>query len=421
MAMVRYDSAAAEWRAYWPLVLTAMVGFILTAALGFSFGVMMPSIEKEFGWTRAQISTGPMLISLVGIILSTAAGYGIDRIGARKVGIAVAISMSAIIALMSTMTNSLWHWWLLWGIFAVIATATPTAWLAPVTSLFVKGRGLALAFTLTGTGIAGGLIPVFCQYFVEHYDWRTGYLALGLLLGAVTVPLALLFWRGAEEFSAKAERGDGGALPPPPETLPGMTVRQGFASANFYMLFAGSSISGVTAAAIIMNLVPILVSTGISAGEAAAAAGAYGVATIAGRFIGGGAMDRFGAKWVMVIATLVGATLPISLLLSPGAVWVAVAAVAINAFAGGVKAPAVVYLVTRYFGPRSFGTLYGTISISQALAVGIGPLIANHTFDVSGDYTPVLWIAIPAVLISTTLYALLGAHPEFTRREEKVP
>lgn len=414
MRIVHYDSAAAEWRAYMPLVLTAMAGVTLSATLTFTLGVMMPSIEAEFGWTRAQISTGPMLVSFAGLLLATAAGYVIDRIGARKVGIAVAITMSSVIALMSTMTDNLWHWWIIWGIFALAATATSTVWLAPISSVFVKSRGLALAVTLTGTGIASGLAPVFCYYFVENYDWRTAYLVLGLILGAVTIPLVLLFWRGAEEFSPQSEDGDGDA--PAPETLPGMTVREGFTSANFYKLFAGYVISSVAGIAIILNLVPVLISTGISAGEAAAIAGAHGLSSIAGRFIGGGAMDRFGAKSMMIIATLGAAALPLGLLLSPGSVAVAVAAVTINAFMGGMKMPAIVYLISRYFGPRSFGTLFGTISISSSIGVGIGPLIANHIYDVTQSYTLVLWVATPAVLVAAALYALLGRFPDFAEQ-----
>jgi MFS family permease len=415
--IVHYDSAAAEWRAYTPLVVTAMAGVALSATLTFTLGVMMPSIEAEFGWTRAQISTGPMLVSFAGLLLATAAGYVIDRIGARKVGIVVAITMSSVIALMSTMTDNLWHWWIIWGIFALAATATSTVWLAPISSVFVKSRGLALAVTLTGTGIASGLAPVFCYYFIENYDWRTGYLVLGLVLGAITIPLVLLFWRGAEEFGRQSEDGQGEETrgqAPAPETLPGMTVREGFTSANFYKLFAGYVISSVAGIAIILNLVPVLISTGISAGQAAAVAGAHGLSSIAGRFIGGGAMDRFGAKPMIIVATLGAAALPLGLLLSPGSVAVAVAAVTINAFMGGMKMPAIVYLISRYFGPRSFGTLFGTISISSSVGVGIGPLIANHIYDVTHSYTLVLWVATPAVLVAAALYALLGRYPDFS-------
>lgn len=418
MATAGLGSASAEWRAYWPIVLTATIGMTLASAVTFTLGVMIPPIEEEFGWTRAQISSGPMLVSITGIILATGAGYAIDRLGARKVGIAVTLTMSGIIALMSTTTNNLWHWWLLWGIFGLAAAATSTVWLAPVSSLFVKGRGLALAVTLTGTGISGALVPVFCHYFVENHDWRMGYLALGLLLGAVTIPMVFLFWRGAEELAVEPEAE---AAPPAPDILPGMTAREGFTCPNFYKIFIGYIISSIAGVAIIMNLVPVLIFTGVSAGEAAAIAGAHGLTSIGGRFVGGWAMDRFGAKWLTVTATLGAAALPIGLLLSTGSVTVALIATSINAFMGGVKFPAIVYLVSRYFGPRSFGTLFGTISISTSVGVGIGPLIANHIYDITQSYTPVIWAAIPALLIAATLYASLGRPPEFADPAERQP
>lgn len=420
MPIIHHATAAAEWRAYTPLVLTGMVGVALAATLTFTLGVMMPAIEAEFGWTRAQISTGPMLVSFGGLLLATAAGFVIDRVGARKVGVAVAIIMSSVLVLMSTMTNSLWHWWAIWGLFAAAAAATSTVWLAPISSLFVKSRGLALAVTLTGTGIASALTPVVCHYFVENYSWRTGYLAIGLVLGAVVIPLVLIFWRGAEEFGAQPDVNTDESKDAAPEMLPGMTVREGFTSANFYKIFAGYVISSVASIAIIMNLVPVLVSTGISAGQAAAVAGAHGLSSIAGRFIGGGAMDRVGAKKMIIISTLGAAALPLGLLLGSGSVTAAVAVVTINAFMGGMKMPAIVYLISRYFGPRSFGTLFGTISISSSIGVGIGPLIANHIYDMTQSYDLVLWVAVPTLAVAASLYALLGKYPDFAQPRQVI-
>jgi MFS family permease len=406
MALASFESSPAEWRAYWPLVLTGIFGMILAASISLTLGVMIAPLEQEFGWTRAQISSGPMLISITGVLLSTAAGYAIDRLGARKIGIAVVVVMTGSLALLAGTTDRLWHWWLLWGLFGIAGAATSTVWLAPISSLFVKGRGLAVAVTLTGTGIGGAIIPPFCQHFVEQGQWRKAYLALGLGLAAVTIPLVLRFWRGAEEFIARphpTELAEGAT-----DTLPGMTPREGFASPEFYKMFCAFTLALTATVAVVINLVPVLVEAGLTAREAAGIAGANGLAVIAGRLVGGWVLDRVGAKILTVVTTLGCIVLPAGLLLGSGSLPIATGAVLLAAFLGGVKYPAVVYLVNLYFGPRSFGTLYGTISIAAALAVGAGPLAANYVFDVNKSYSPVLWAVIPALAVAAALYASLG-------------
>ena len=83
MATVALGSAGSEWRKYWPLVAATTMGMSLAALLASVFGVMLGPIEEEFGWTRAQISSGPAVVSIMGLFLATPAGYVIDRIGAR--------------------------------------------------------------------------------------------------------------------------------------------------------------------------------------------------------------------------------------------------------------------------------------------------------------------------------------------------
>jgi cyanate permease len=48
------------------------------------------------------------------------------------------------------------------------------------------------------------------------------------------------------------------------------------------------------------------------------------------------------------------------------------------------------YLLTRYFGLRSFSTLYGLTWTFYAIAGAIGPVLMGHVFDRTGSYTATL-------------------------------
>lgn len=400
--------AYSELRAHWPLVLTASLGMALAAAMVIMQGVIIVPIEKEFGWSRAEITSGSLIVSVLGLLLSTAAGYAIDRIGARRIGIAVAVTMSGALMLLATTTDNIWHWWLGWTLYGLAATATGTVWLTPISAKFDRNRGIAIAMTLAGTGISGTLLPVIATYVVEHHGWRAAYFVVGAMFAAIMVPLTLFVWRGAEE------RGN---ADDPQEALsaelPGMTVGEGFRSPNFYVVAATMLISTTAYVAISVNTIPILISLSLSAAQAAAIAGSQGLSGIAGRFIGGWALDRMPAKWLVCGAIVCTLSVPVTYLVSPGNIPLIFAMVTLGSVMSGVKYSGIVYLVSRHFGPKSFGTLFGTVSIAPAIAAGVGPVLASYVYDVTRSYSLAIWAALPALVLAALLVTMLSRYPNF--------
>lgn len=403
--------AYSELRAHWPLVLTACFGMALAAAMIVMQGVMIVPIEEEFGWTRAQITSGSLIYSALGLLLSTAAGYAIDRIGARRIGIAVAVTMSGALMLMATTTNNIWHWWIGWTLYALAATATGAVWLTPISAWLDKGRGVAIAMALAGTGISATLLPILATFVLEHHGWRTAYFVVGAVFAVIMVPLTLFAWHGAEERPTKADRQDRTEA----VKLPGMTVGEGFRSPNFYLLFATFLISTLAYVAISVNTIPILISLNLSAAQAAAIAGSQGLSGIAGRVIGGWALDWVPAKWLVCGAILCTLSLPLTFLAAAGNLPLIFAMVTCASVMSGVKYSGIVYLVSRHFGPKSFGTLFGTVSVAPAIAAGVGPVLASYVYDVTRSYSLAIWATLPAMAIAAGLVAMLSRYPDFER------
>lgn len=402
-------SSGSEIRSHWPLVLTSSMGMALAASMPIMLGVMIVSIEHEFGWSRARISSGSLIVSVLGLLLSTASGYAIDRIGARRIGIAVAVTMSGALVLLATTTNNIWHWWIVWTLYGLAATATGTVWLTPISARFDKSRGLAIALTLAGTGISGTLLPIIANAVLEQNGWRAAYFVVGAIFAVIMVPLTLFVWHGAEE-RADAGTSDGTE---PAAILPGMTAGEGFRSPNFYIIVASMMISSIAWVALSVNTIPILISLHVSAAQAAAIAGSHGLAGIAGRFAGGWALDRVRAKWLVCGATLCTLCLPLTYIVAPGNIPLIFAVVMFGSVASGVKYSGMVYLVSRHFGPKSFGTLFGTVSIAPAVAVGVGPMLASYVYDVTRSYSLAIWATLPAMAIAALLITLLSRYPDF--------
>lgn len=313
-------SAATEWRSNWTLVMAAAAGVSLSAVSTSSLGVMMEPMEQEFGWSRAQISFGTSLVSFIGMALATLAGLAIDRIGARIVALAAASLMCIGIGLMSAVQGEIWQWWALWALVGISASAMPTVWVASVSSHFVAARGLAVAIALSGSGISTSLVPIIAQRLVAAEGWRAAYIGLAVIWAIVVLPLALLFFRNGRAAPARSAQGpsvQGPSVQDPAAELPGLTARQGFASAKFYKLALAAFFSMSAGVAIILNLVPVLRSTGLTPVTAASVAGIIGIATITGRIAGGWLMDRMSAGTLAAISSVGAGVLPLVLLLVP--------------------------------------------------------------------------------------------------------
>ena len=69
----------------WWVVFSSTLGLMVTQGpvMTFSFGVFLPSLESEFGWSRGQISLALTLTILAAALVMPLAGRVLDAVGAR--------------------------------------------------------------------------------------------------------------------------------------------------------------------------------------------------------------------------------------------------------------------------------------------------------------------------------------------------
>ncbi len=403
--------AASEWRQHWSVVLASIFGIGLVTVYLYSTGIMIAPLEKEFGWSRAEISSGPTIVAVVGCIVAPFMGMAIDRFGARRIAIIGVIALCSALALLSQAGPSIWSWWLLWGVMAMCHPfIKPTVWVAAVTSLFTTGRGMALAVALCGTSVGTGLTPLITFYLVENFGWRGAYMGLGAIWLTVTLPLVLFGFYSIADTQRRARQRDPATAPP--AILSGLSKSKAMRSIKFVKIATATAAISAASTALGMNMVPILTEANIPRGTAAIIAGVTGISGIIGKLSGGYLIDRYDAAKVVGYATACPAISALLLIFLPGSVPAAICAVAIVGLALGIEFDGVGYLASRHFGLRNFGFLYGTMVGLLALTSGIAPVLANHAFDVTGNYLGLLWAIVPIALVSGILFATLGPYPE---------
>jgi MFS family permease len=402
-------TAREEWKAYWPLPLAAGLGNVGSIIHIYALGAFMAPLSAEFGWSRAEISSGITVSNSGTAILGLIIGWLVDRVGPRKVGIVGVIAMATAFALLGNATGSYANWLFLWFLIALAATATQTTiWTSAVTSRFDRSRGIAIALTIAVNGAAATLLPILATLAIEGFGWRHAFYAVAGGWIAISLPMILLFFRGAAEEHLAANPGQ---RQPASAHLPGMDVKEALTSLAFIRLAITGCLFSFVAMSLIVHFVPILTDRGVPPLEAASVAGIVGLASIAGRFVTGYLLDRFPAERV----ALIGLSLPVlsALLLLYGDTVLAYSvAAAIAGFSLGAELDVLIYLTSRRFGLKRYGTIFAVIMVAMTVGTATGPLTAGAIYDRFGSYDNYLMLLIPLVLIAALSVGTMGRAPK---------
>ncbi len=404
------EEAKAEWRAHWPVVMSGGFATTLLMVYMYSTGVMIAPLQSEFGWSRAQISSGPMLVALTTVALAPFVGATIDRYGPRRIGLSGASLYCVSLACLSLTTSAIASWWLIWLAVGITSTAVnPAVWSAGVSGLFSASRGLALAITLTGTGLGTMLVPLVGAFFLELYGWRTAYVCIALSWAVSVIPMIYFFFHGAQDKLRMGKIGPGDSLANPRSAV---TRRDALTSPKFLKIAVASCGITLVVTAVNVNMVPLLTDNATPLATAARIAGLAGIGSVLGRLVGGYLLDHFNANLVGGITVAIPVLSLAILAVLPGSLLLAAFAVFTLGIAIGVEYDAVAYITVDHFGIHNFGTLFSTIAGLLALVGGFGPLAMNYIFDMTGSYSPMLWAFMPVCVISSALFLTLGSPDE---------
>lgn len=364
----------------------------------------------------------------------------------------------------------------------------PITFTRPVATWFLANRGTALAIALIATGMFGALAKYFAQYMATEYSWRVAYVALGFLPILIALPVNLLALRDVEDTqasdstitrfklpimlvslagmagflgvvalqvtglinkngwqweyalpivfgvlvlfplvmmvvgnirtSAPRRKGDGAG------PVSGHSLGEALREWRFWVLALSFVPISYAVGAIIPNIERVLTASGMEMEQAVGLAAITGLAVLGGRAIGGYLIDRF---WAPAIAFV--------FLASPAfALWIlaqpdlsangAKIAILMIGFGAGVEYDFMAYIVSKYFGMRSYSAIYGAIYGFFALGAGLGPGIMasiaggggmrvvgwNTGWFVGEDWSFTLLTAAVILFVSTVPLLFLGRY-----------
>jgi MFS family permease len=161
----------------------------------------------------------------------------------------------------------------------------------------------------------------------------------------------------------------------------------------------------------ITHLSALLTDRGITAANAALCAAVLGGSSLLGRVVVGWLLDRFFGAHIAFAVNLITA-LGVFLLARASNFPAGCLAAALIGIGAGGEAAITPYLLTRYFGLRSFSTLYGLTWTFYAAAAAIGPVILGRAFDATGSYASLLVVLAAALGLAAGANLLLPRYSD---------
>jgi len=381
------------------VVLFCIVGLALWG-LPFYYDFMV----QQFGWTRAQVTSGNALSKLlVGPVSGFIAGWIIDRFGPRRVMMAgILMAGAALVGLGWVSTLGMFYLFYFFNALGYVCGG-PLPNQVLLSRWFDKSRGKAMGFAYLGIGIGGATVPWISHALIQHFGWQAALRYMGVLIIVVSLPLAFFV---KEAPPANAENGPVGFR----KTSGTAEVMSAFKTLPFFLLTLGSMCSIAAVSGTQQNLKLFLsLDRHFTQADAARVLSLVLSCSIVGRLLMGWLADRFPKKYVMLLTyLLVAAGIPFLFLGHTKATLYVSAAI----FGVGLGGDYMVIplMTAEIFGMQVLGRLLGVILTAGGIAEAVAPWLTGRLRDATGNYSESCILLVVIALLGAA--AVLGPEPK---------
>ncbi len=405
----------------WLVVIASLLGLLVGAGpvLIFSAGVFLKPVTAELGITRGDLTSGVLLATFFTAASCPVVGWFLDRYGTRRVMIPGILLYAIVVAGFGFMQTT--PWFLIPLIFAAVGLVggiqTPIPYAAAVAQWFDRQRGLALGIATAGVGLGVALLPPFLAWMIENFGWRNAYFGLAIAIVVLAwVPVAL-FVREPPSLTRAAQRRAGVDLT---AALPGTPANMAFKQWRFWALSIAFFLGVMAINGTLVHLIPLLTDRGVPLQLAARTLSGAGIAIILGRILAGWCLDRIWGPYVAMCffaIPMVG----IALLGSGAGGLVPLAGAVLCGMGIGAEIDLMAFFLSRYFGLKAYGKIYGVMFAIFNIGTGVGPWLSGQSFDMFHSYGPIFIVYEVALAITVLLFVRLGPYPYPAPKREDAP
>ncbi|MCI0824048.1 MAG: MFS transporter, partial [Chloroflexi bacterium] len=354
-------------------------------------------LEREFSWSRTQLSLAFSLTRVEGTVMGPVAGYLVDKLGARRM-VQIGLPVMGVGFLLFSQVHNLWQFY---GAFVVMSMGAGLGtWLPMMTALnhwFQARRSIAMSLAMEGFAVGGILLVPALVWAIDpeqpdRLGWRLTAAIIGLAVIVLAFPVSQLVRNRPEDYGevpdgraarARLERStEAGA---PRVQGPEYTWQEALRTRSFWVITIGHACSSVVIVTLTVHLGPMLTDRGFSLPTVgwvvATYTGVGAIFTLIGGYIG----DRVPIRWALFGFSVIQSAAVVVILFAETAAAVYLFAVVFGIGFGG-RTPLTSAIRGVYFGRRAFASITGVSMIPMNIMMLVFPLFAGIMFDLKGNY-----------------------------------
>jgi MFS family permease len=405
----------------WVMVGVTFLAALISAGSVGAPGVFIVPLQREFGWSTAEISSALSIRFILFGLMAPFAAALLNRYGLRKVTLtAQLLVVSALLA--SLAMTKVWQLMLLWGVVIGVGTGMTALVLGATvaTRWFSARRGLVVGI-LTASVATGQLIflPLLAS-LTERHGWRVALALMCIMLCVAAFAVLMVMCDRPSDVGLRPF-GDNGIEPlpaPPANTAPILaaalgTLRDVSKSPVFWALFMTFAICGASTAGLIqVHLIPMCMDFGIPQVQAASLLAAMGVFDFFGTIMSGWLSDRYDNRWLLFwyygLRGLSLVFLPFSdftfyglslFAMFYGLDWIA-------------TVPPTVRLTAQRFGAERANLVFGWIFAGHQIGAGAAAFGAGLSRTLLASYLPAFFAAGALCIVAALLAVSITKAPK---------
>jgi MFS family permease len=408
----------------WDVLAASFLILFLSSGARFTIGIAFKPLLAEFGWSRSDVSLAALLNMTFFSLSVIVTGKWYDRFGPKWVIVVSTLLVSSGYMLIA-LTQTLWHFLLLYGVIAAMGLGGTTVpiFAALMSKWFEKRRGLTISLALSGNCLGQfALVPVFTTLITEC-GWRASHFWIGCMMLVLNLSLTFLVIRGDPEDLGVIPYGrqEANASPSAPGEAADRAAEKdlGLGEAmrkpSFWLFTLFMFVCGSGDFLVTTHMIPMVTDFGIPAVTASNMLAWFGLLGLAGILAAGPASDLIGDKIPIALTFLLRVFAFILVIAYQNMVSFYVFALVFG-FTFLVTAPLTPTLVGRLYGFSHVGVLSGFITTIHHLGGGIAAWGGGVLFDLTGSYRIVLIIS--AAMAAMAVVSVMLIRP---RRETAHP
>ncbi len=395
----------------WKLAILGLVGnFVLQGSIIFMMNAFIDPLGIERGWTRANVSLGMSIASLIGALSIPVWTWLVQKTSLR-----IVITCGALVGGISFIILANAAELLTFYIFYTLAWVSGQCFGGPIINMlvnnwFIKSRGRAFGLANVGISLSGAIMPFILLLFINKFDVSTAWFGYGCFLLAFVPVCWLLIRDTPEELGLHADNSPHSeyVAPPPVEPVAWATI---FRTKEVYYLSFLFGLTLTVSSAIVSQLKPRMVDVGLDSYQAMFFSCLTAAFLVVAKYIWGKAADKYNPVKVTRVLLICNFFSLLLIFVPPSLPMLFLFSFCFGISSGGawVLMPAT---TSYYFGSEKFIFYYRMIS-TFILLKSLGYAIVGWSNYLTGGYNLSYIIFAGILIVCISLAFLIPTQSKF--------